>query len=216
VTTGNSAGTKTAALITDMNQPLGRLSGNAAEIVESVEVLRNERHPLTEDLRRLSLQLAGWMLYLGGKVPHPEDGAQLAEDLLVSGLPLTKFRCMIAAQGGDLAWFDSPQQLHQPVYRYQVKSPSAGFLSVFDCEQIGWAVQRSGAGRTRAGEAVSAHAGVEMHKKIGDPLAAGETLFTVFVEEEWRLEPVAEILRQCFTLSAERPSPVPLIYKVIA
>jgi pyrimidine-nucleoside phosphorylase len=216
VTTGNSAGTRTAALITDMNQPLGRMAGNAAEIVESVEVLRNERHPLTEDLRRLSLQLAGWMLYLGGKAPHPEDGAQLAEDLLVSGLPLTKFRCMIAAHGGDLAWFDGPQQLQQPVYRYQVKSPSAGFLSLVDCEQIGWAVQRSGAGRTRAGEAVSAHAGVEMHKKIGDPIAAGETLFTVYVEEEWRLEPVAGILRQCFTLSAEAPSPVPLIYKVIA
>jgi pyrimidine-nucleoside phosphorylase len=216
VATGNRAGTRTAALITDMNQPLGRVAGNAAEIAESVEVLRNERHPLTEDLRQLSLQLAGWMLYLGGKAPNPEDGIQLAEKLLISGLPLTKFRCMIAAQGGDLAWFDGPQQLHQPVYQYQVKSPSAGFLSVVDCEQIGWAVQRSGAGRTRPGEAVSAHAGVETHKKIGDSVGAGDTLFTVHVEEEWRLEPVAGILRQCFTLSAEPPSPVPLIYKVIA
>jgi pyrimidine-nucleoside phosphorylase len=216
VATGNRAGTRTAALITDMNQPLGRIAGNAVEIVESVEVLRNERHPLTEDLRQLSLQLAGWMLYLGGKVPHPEDGTQLAEDLLISGLPLKKLRCMIAAQGGDLAWFDGPQQLHQPVYQYQVKSPSAGFLSVVDCEQVGWAVQRSGAGRTRPGEGVSAHAGVETHKKVGDPIAAGDTLFTIYVEEEWRLEPVAGILRQCFTLSAEPPSPVPLIYKVIA
>jgi pyrimidine-nucleoside phosphorylase len=216
VTTGNRAGTRTAALITDMNQPLGRMAGNAAEIVESVEVLRNERHPLTEDLRRLSLHLAGWMLYLGGKAPNPEDGMQLAEDLLLSGLPLTKFRCMIAAQGGDLAWFEKPQQLHQPAYRHDVKSPSAGFLAEVNCEQIGWAVQRSGAGRTRPGEAVSAHAGVETHKKIGEPIAAGDTLFTVYVEEEWRLEPVAGILRQCFTLSAEPPSPVPLIYKVIA
>ena len=216
VATGNRAGTRTAALITDMNQPLGRIAGNAVEIVESVEVLRNERHPLTEDLRQLSLQLAGWMLYLGGKVPSPEDGTQLAEDLLISGLPLKKLRCMITAQGGDLAWFDGPQQLHQPVYQYQVKSPSAGFLSVVDCEQVGWAVQRSGAGRTRPGEGVSAQAGVETHKKVGDPIAAGDTLFTIYVEEEWRLEPVAGILRQCFTLSAEPPSPVPLIYKVIA
>jgi pyrimidine-nucleoside phosphorylase len=63
---------------------------------------------------------------------------------------------------------------------------------------------------------VSAHAGVETHKKIGDSVGAGDTLFTVHVEEEWRLEPVAGILRQCFTLSAEPPSPAPLIYKVIA
>ena len=74
VATGNHAGTRTAALITNMSQPLGRMAGNAAEIVEAVEVLRNHRHPLTEDLRRLSLELAGWMLYLGGKVAYPGGG----------------------------------------------------------------------------------------------------------------------------------------------
>jgi pyrimidine-nucleoside phosphorylase len=216
VATGNSAGTRTAALITNMSQPLGRMAGNAVEIVEAVELLRNHRHPLTEDLRQLSLQLAGWMLYLGAKVPAPEDGVQLAEELLQSGLPLTKFGCMIAAQGGGLAWFESPQWLHQPAYQYQVKSPSAGYLSVVDCDQVGWAVQRSGAGRTAPGEAVSAHAGVETHKKIGDPVAAGEALFTVYVEQEARLESVAATLNQCYTLSAEPPAAQPLIYKVIA
>ena len=216
VSTGNAAGTKTAALITNMNQPLGRMSGNAAEIVESVELLRNQRHPLTEDVRRLSLELAGWMLYLGGKVPTPEDGLQLAEDLLHSGLPLAKLRSMIAAQGGDLDWFESPQGLHRPPHQYQVKSPSAGFLSVVDCNQVGWAVQRSGAGRNVPGEAVSAHAGVETHKKIGDQVAAGETLFTVYVEQDARAQAAIEILSRCFTLSAEPPPPEPLIYKVVA
>jgi pyrimidine-nucleoside phosphorylase len=216
VATGNRAGTKTAALITNMSQPLGRMAGNAAEIVEAVELLRNHRHPLTEDLRQLSLQLAGWMLYLGGKVPTPEDGAQLAEDLLSGGLPLAKFGCMIAAQGGDLAWFESPRWLHQPAYQYQIKSPSAGYLAVIDCGQVGWAVQRSGAGRTVPGEAVSPHAGVETHKKVGDPVATGDTLFTVYAEQEARLEPVAATLSRCFTLSAEPPVPQPLIYKVIA
>jgi pyrimidine-nucleoside phosphorylase len=216
VATGNQAGTRTAALITNMSQPLGRMAGNAAEIVEAVELLRNHRHPLTEDLRQLSLQLAGWMLYLGGKVPAPEDGAQWAEDLLSGGLPLAKFGCMIASQGGDLAWFESPRWLHQPAYQYQIKSPSAGYLAVVDCGQVGWAVQRSGAGRTVPGEAVSAHAGVETHKKVGDPVATGDTLFTVYAEQEARLEPVAATLSRCFTLSAEPPVPQPLIYKVIA
>ena len=216
VATGNHAGTRTAALITNMSQPLGRMSGNATEIVESVELLRNQRHPLTEDLRSLSLELAGWMLYLGGKVPTPEDGAQLAEDLLSGGLPLKKLGCMIEAQGGDLAWFDSPQWLHKPAHQYPVKSPSAGFLSNVDCDQVGWAVQRSGAGRTVPGEAVSAHAGVETHKKLGDHVAAGETLFTVYVEDDARLESVVAILNRSFTLSAERPAPEPLIYQVIA
>jgi pyrimidine-nucleoside phosphorylase len=216
VATGNHAGTRTAALITNMSQPLGRMSGNAAEIVEAVELLRNHRHPLTEDLRRLSLELSAWMLYLGGKVPSPDDGIQLAEDLLTGGLPLKKFGCMIGAQGGDLGWFESPQWLHQPAHQHPVKSPSTGFLASVDCDQVGWAVQRSGAGRTVPGEAVSAHAGVETHKKVGDPVAAGDTIFTVYVEDEARLPSVAALLEQCFTLSAEPPAPEPLVYQVIA
>jgi len=216
VATGNHAGTRTAALITNMSQPLGRMSGNAAEIVEAVELLRNHRHPLTEDLRRLSLELSAWMLYLGGKVPSPDDGIQLAEDLLTSGLPLKKFGCMIAAQGGDLGWFESPRRLHQPAHQHPVKSLSTGFLARVDCDQVGWAVQRSGAGRTVPGEAVSAHAGVETHKKVGDPVAAGDTIFTVYVEDEARLPSVAALLEQCFTLSAEPPAPEPLVYQVIA
>jgi pyrimidine-nucleoside phosphorylase len=216
VSTGNRAGTRTAALITNMSQPLGRMAGNAVEIVESVEVLRNQRHPLTEDLRRLSLALAGWMLFLGGKAGSSEEGAELAEDLLTSGLPLKKFGCMIAAQGGDLGWFESPQWLHQPDHQYPVKSPAAGFLASVDCDQVGWAVQRSGAGRTVPGEAVSAHAGVESHKKVGDPVDVGETIFTVYVEDEGRLPSVVDTLNGCFTVGAERPVPEPLVYQVIS
>ncbi len=216
VATGNAAGTRTAALITNMSQPLGRMSGNAAEIVEAVEMLRNHRHPLTEDLRQLSLSLAGWMIYLGGKAPNPEDGFQLAQDLLQSGLPLEKFKTMIAAHGGNLDWFESPQWLHQPAHQYQVKSPASGFLSAVDCDQIGWAVQRSGAGRVVPGEAVAAHAGVETHRKIGETVAAGDTLFTIYAEHEPRLEAVAHTLNRCFTISAEPLALEPLIYSVIA
>ena len=215
VATGNRAGTRTAALITNMNQPLGRMSGNAVEIVESIELLRNHRDPLTQDLRQLSLALSGWLLYLGGKVPTPDGGFQLAEELLISGLPLERFRCMIAAQGGALDWFESPQRLHRPAYQHPVKSSASGFLNSVDCGQLGWAVQRTGAGRIVPGEAVSAHAGIETHKKIGDYVQAGETIFTIYVQEEARLEGVAELLHRCFALSDGSPDPDPLIYQVI-
>jgi thymidine phosphorylase len=140
---------------------------------------------------------------------------RLAEELLAAGLPLSKLGCMIA-QGGDLPWFESPCWLHQPAYQSPVNSPSAGFLSSVDCAQVGWAVQRSGAGRTVPGEAVSAHAGVETHKKVGEHVAAGDTLFTVYVEDESRLEPAAAILNRCIALSPEPPAPAPLVYQVIA
>jgi pyrimidine-nucleoside phosphorylase len=216
VATGNQAGTKTAALITNMSQPLGRMSGNAAEIVESVELLRNHRDPLTEDVRQLSLELAAWMLYLGGKVSSPEDGVQLAEEMVVSGLALRKLSCLLAAQGGDLGWFDSPQWLHKPAHQFTVKAIASGFLAGIDCHQLGWAVQRTGAGRMVPGEAVSAHAGIETHKKIGDKVAAGDTLFTVYLEDDRRLEAVVTTLNRCCTLSAERPVPEPLIHQVIS
>ncbi len=216
VATGNQAGTRTAAVLTDMSQPLGRMAGNAVEIVEAVALLRNERDPLTEDVRTLSLYLAGWMLYLGGKAPNAEDGTQLAEDLLAGGRPLALLRRMMAAQGGDLAWFEGAEALHQPAAHYAVKSPEAGFLGAIDCDRVGWAVQRSGAGRMVPGEAVSPHAGVETHKKVGEPVTAGETIFTVYVEQESRLEGVATMLSQCFTVSAKPPPPAPLILQVIA
>jgi pyrimidine-nucleoside phosphorylase len=216
VSTGNHAGTRTAALITDMSQPLGRMAGNAAEIVEAVELLRNQCHPLSHDLLAVSLQLAGWMLYLGNKVSSAESGVQMAQELLQTGKPLERFRCMIVAQGGSVDWLDGKNALHRAACRYEVKSPTAGFLHAIDCEQVGWAVQRSGAGRTAPGEVVSAHAGVETHKKIGDPVAAGETIFTVFVEQEERLEAVAAILERCYTLSAAAPVPPPLIYEVLS
>jgi thymidine phosphorylase len=85
-----------------------------------------------------------------------------------------------------------------------------------DCEQVGWAVQRSGAGRTTAGEAVAANAGVATHKKLGDPVAAGETVFTVYAEQEERLGPAAAILARCFTVGAQPPHLSPLIENVIA
>jgi pyrimidine-nucleoside phosphorylase len=216
VATGNRAGTRTAALITNMSQPLGRMSGNAVEIVESVELLRNHRHPRTEDLRRLSLELAGWMLYLGGKSPTPEDGLSLAEDLLVSGLALKKFGCLLAQQGGDVGWFESPHWLHKPAHQFTVKADSAGFLASVDCYQVGWAVQRAGAGRMVPGDAVAAHAGIETHKKIGDKVAAGDTLFTIYLEDDRRLESVVATLDRCCILSAEPPAAEPLIYRVIA
>jgi pyrimidine-nucleoside phosphorylase len=81
---------------------------------------------------------------------------------------------------------------------------------------VGWAVQRTGAGRIVPGEAVSAHAGVETHKKVGDHVTAGETLFTIYVEDEARLEAVATILNRCYTLSGQQPTPDPLIYQIIA
>src|SRR5580698_10524704 len=98
---GERSGTRTAALLTSIDQPLGRFAGNWAEIWEALDHLRNQRHPLTEDLRELSLILAGWMIYLGGKSESADQGRAIAEAKLVDGTALEIFARMVEAQGGN-------------------------------------------------------------------------------------------------------------------
>ncbi len=114
VATAEAAGTRTVALLTDMGQPLGCAAGNWIEIVESVLLLRGQRPPQSEDLRELSLILAGWMIHLGGKAESPHSGRQLAEAALEDGTALALFFKMIDAQGGDVSVFDRSRQLPHP------------------------------------------------------------------------------------------------------
>ncbi len=139
VRTGDAAGTKTVALITDMNQPLGRFAGNWVEIMESVELMQGSRHRLSEDLRTLSLVLAGWMIHLGGKAASAEEGHALAEELLMSGAALARFKSMVKAQGGDVRWLDTPSVHHTPSVRKEVRAPPRGI-----CEQGGLRDDRLG------------------------------------------------------------------------
>src|ERR1700678_1216785 len=113
VATAEAAGTRTVALMTDMGQPLGTMAGNWIELVESVELLSGKRPDQSEDLRELSLVLAGWMIYLGGKAVTPEKGRQLAETALEDGSALEIFFKMIQAQGGDSSVF-ADGSFHQP------------------------------------------------------------------------------------------------------
>jgi len=114
VATAEAAGTRTVALLTDMGRPLGRAAGNWIELVESVELLRNQRPSESEDLRELSLILAGWMVHLGGKAATPETGRQLAEAALEDGSALAVFFKMIEAQGGDTSVFSPATTFHKP------------------------------------------------------------------------------------------------------
>src|SRR5271154_2541315 len=108
VQTGEASGTKTVAVITDMNQPLGRFAGNWLEIWEAVDILSGKRHPLCEDILEISLVLAGWMLHIGGKASTPDSGKRLARELLRCGEALERFKALVAAQGGDASLFDNP------------------------------------------------------------------------------------------------------------
>ena len=215
VSTGESAGTRTAAVMTDMSQPLGRYAGNWIEIQEAVELLRGDRPALSEDLRRVSLVLAGWMLHLGGKANSPEQGYTLAESKLSDGSALSAFRRMVQAQGGDLSSLDDPAAFHQPIVRKTIIAERTGFFIGLDCTRAGWAVQRLGAGRERPGEPVEAHAGIEIHLKLGMPVAAGQPLYTLFTQKEALLAEPEHLMATAVVIAEEPIAPPVLIKRVI-
>jgi pyrimidine-nucleoside phosphorylase len=216
VATGERAGTKTVAILTDMSQPLGRMAGNWVEIAESMELLRGERDPLSEDLREISLVLAGWMIYLGGKARSAEAGRALAEQKLLDGSALRIFREMVAAQGGDVQAVDAGMEFHRPRLRRDFRAARGGYFTLADCTKVGWAVQRLGAGRERAGEPVEAHAGLEMHVKLGAKIEAGQPLVTMFAQEEGRFAEPEHLLSQALCIGDEPLAAPALIRRIIS
>ena len=210
VETGEAAGTRTVAVLSDMSQPLGRFAGNSVEVLEALALLRGERHSLSDDLRELSLHLAGWMLHLGGATASLQEGRDRAEALLADGSALRQFQQMVRLQGGDLAALE-----HRPAHRYEVRAARAGFLFSLDCTAIGWAVQRLGAGRSRAEEPVAAHAGLEMHAKLGAPLQTGDLLFTLFADDPARFAEPERLLRDAITIADAPPRVIPLVHETL-
>jgi pyrimidine-nucleoside phosphorylase len=215
VSTAEAAGTRTVALLTDMDQPLGEAAGNWIELVEAVELLRGKRPPAIEDLRELSLILAGWMIHLGGKTGTPLEGYQLAESALTDGSALAVFFKMIDAQGGDVSVFDNPAAFHKPGATRVVKAWESGVIRSMDTTDLGWAVQRTGAGREKAGEPVDPHAGIVFHKRRGARVESGDPIATIYASSEGMLDEPEEILRRAIHISEEPPQPVSLVSKVV-
>ena len=214
VATAEAAGTKTVALLTDMGQPLGRAAGNWIELAESVELLRNQRAPESEDLRELSLILAGWMIHLGGKAATPEQGIQLAEAALEDGSALAVFFKMIEAQGGDSGVFEDMDGFHKPGATGVLTAWRSGFIAEMDTTQIGWAVQRTGAGREKAGEPVDAHAGIEFKARRGAKLEQGDTIVTLYATNEAMLSEAMDLLKKAITIEDAAPDAIPMVSRV--
>jgi pyrimidine-nucleoside phosphorylase len=214
VATAEAAGTHTVALMTDMGQPLGRMAGNWIELVEAAELLRGARPAGSEDLRELSLRLAGWMIHLGGKAATPEAGYTRAEAALADGSAWRVFPEMAAAQGGDASVFDDMGAFHKPGATEVVEAWESGFVTEMDTTALGWAVQRLGAGRERAGEPVDPHAGIEFHAKRGARVERGQPLATLYATRaEMLAEPVA-LIRNAIVMAEKPPEAVPLVSRV--
>jgi len=226
VATAEAAGTRTVALLTDMGQPLGRAAGNWIEIAECVELLRGERNAGSEDVRGLSLSLAAWMIALGGKASNVEFGYKLAESALEDGSALAVFLKMVDAQGGDVSVFDDLAVFHKPDVTEVLEAWETGTIAEMDTTAIGWAVQRTGAGREAANESgtpaeslgwepVDPHAGIVFHARRGARVEKGEPIATLYATTSAQMDEALGRLKAAIRISKEPPgvSP-PLVSRV--
>jgi pyrimidine-nucleoside phosphorylase/thymidine phosphorylase len=212
VETGERMGKRVVALITDMDQPLGNMIGNALEVVEVVEVLRGDG---PEDLRELCLELAGWMLHLGGVSNSVADGKQQSTKLISSGQALEKFRHLLELQGGDARVIDDAKRLPQARHSMQVFSKKSGYVAAMQCEQIGTACVILGGGRERKEDSVDPAVGIVLHKKVGDRVAAGEALATIYYNAEARAAHARQLIEASCEVADSAPRKRPLVHRVI-
>ena len=212
VETGERMGKKVVALITDMDQPLGKMIGNALEVVEVVEVLRGGG---PEDLRELCLELAGWMLHLGGVSDTVAKGKQQSAVLISSGKALDKFRQMVELQGGDARIIDDAKRLPQSRHTMQIASANAGYLASMQCEQIGTACVILGGGREKKEDSVDPAVGIVLHKKVGDRVDAGEALATIHYNDDAQAARARQLIEASCVVTDSAPQKKPLIHRII-
>jgi pyrimidine-nucleoside phosphorylase len=213
VETGERMGKQVVALITDMDQPLGNMIGNALEVVECIDILRGHG---PEDLRELCHELAGWMLYLGGASSTVAEGKQQSEKLIASGKAFDKFRQMVELQGGDPRAIDDPKKLPRAAHLRIIASPRSGYLASVQCEQVGTACVLLGGGRERKEDSVDPAVGIVLHKKVGDRVSAGEPLATIHYNAETRLARAQQLLEESHHIAEVAPAEKrPLIHRVI-
>ena len=216
---GKMSGKKMMAVISDMNQPLGRAVGNALEVQEAIDVLKDEG---PDDIKSLSICLAGAMIALGGVVDPKTvrgdyiDGCMLkAEEAIKSGAALKKFKEFIAGQGGNPDITENSMLLPQAAHKMDVLATKSGYVTMLHAYTIGLASQHTGAGREKKEDSIDMSAGIILHKKFGDKVAEGDVLCTVYGNDESKLKKGAEEVLKAYEIGSIVGSVPALIKKVI-
>jgi pyrimidine-nucleoside phosphorylase len=205
---GNRQGCRTIALMTSMNEPLGRAIGNWVEVAESMDVLRFKGPP---DVTNLSCILAGEMLALSGGAESAEEGAEEARGALRDGRALARFVEMVQAQGGDSSILEDPWSRNGSEARASVRAVSDGYVTAIRAFELGMASVRMGAGRMQKEDDVDPFAGITLNKKVGDPVRGGETLAWLHGSDLERIMSLVPMIGGAFEIGPSRGVPDALV-----
>jgi len=210
---GKSMGKRVTAVLTDMDQPLGRKVGNALEVEESLEVLRGEG---PADLVEVTVELTAEMLVLAGLVADLHAGRARVRQAISDGSGLAKFAEIVAAQGGDAEAVRDPSRLPRAKAQSEVRARNAGVVQAIQCEEVGLAGVELGAGRRKTDDQLDYAVGFTLLKKVGERVEAGEPLVRVHHNGQAALASVEARLERAYQLGEGQPAKRPLIVERIA
>lgn len=207
------SGRKGAAIVSDMNQPLGYAVGNSLEVIEAIDTLRGAG---PEDLRELCLSLGSLMLTLAGKAESAEEAGSILADVLDTGAALNKFADLVSHQGGDVRVIEAPDSVLPSARCLEaVPSVQSGYISEIDAEKIGIASMVLGAGRKTQDDSIDPAAGIILLKKIGDKVEEGEPLVMLHTNRWDTLESAADLVMASYEVSRDKPDIPQLVRTVI-
>ncbi|MGA9191489.1 MAG: thymidine phosphorylase [Anaerolineales bacterium] len=206
---GVHADRKVVALLSDMNQPLGRAVGNALEVKEAIATLRGEG---PEDFRDHCYEVAAHMLILAGKAKDAEEGRRLAARAVEDGKAIERFTALVGAQGGDTTVIEHPEQFSQAEYIQEIPSPITGSIHQIHAREVGLTVMQLGGGRERKGDPIDHAVGVVLHHRVGDKVERGDTLFTLHANDQDKAAQAVQRLLAATKISQKPADPLPLFY----
>ena len=209
---GGRVDRRVVALIADMNQPLGNAVGNSLEVREAIDTLNGEGPP---DFVEHCLEVAGHMLRLAGTSEDLKAAKELASEAISDGSALSKFRELVVAQGGDGKFVDEPERLPTANYSKAVLAPGSGYVTTIDAAEIGRTAVGLGGGRAMKGDAIDYAVGLVIHRKVGDEIAEGDALFTVYASRAADLTEAETRALEAHVIGPKPMDPLPLFYKTI-
>ena len=209
---GKAHGKDTVALVTNMEEPLGKFVGNSLEVLEAIETLKGN---YDEKFFELCLELSSYMVELSGKMDREKAKRELMKNI-ENGKALEKFRDLVKAQGGDERVVDDPENV-LPIAKstFEVKSKNGGFVKKIDTEEIGVASILLGAGRIKKDDEIDHSVGLKILKKIGDRVEEGETIAILYYSDRSNLEEAVRKVLDAYEIGDEEVEKLPMIYEVI-
>ncbi|MGZ9586849.1 pyrimidine-nucleoside phosphorylase [Paenibacillus marinisediminis] len=209
---GTEVGRDTVAIISDMDQPLGHLIGNALEVEEAIYTLRGEG---PEDLHELCMILGSHMLVLGHQAASIDEARAKLESHISDGTALERLKELVQWQGGDVSMIEDPNKLPHAAKRIEVTAEISGYVSSIEAESIGIAAMLLGAGRETKESIIDAAVGLDLRKKVGDAVHKGDILAIMHVNDDQRVEDARKRIVDAYRINPDPIGAKPLVYAIV-